>query len=150
MPRSFVAGPKPDHVKPNYRLPTVLLLTAAVLLGACVWQSDDVVGPPRPLSMFADLPLPQELTLNEKDSLVFEHEVGRVGLMKASGSISRGSVLNYYRTAMAENGWMKESEFDNGVSQMLIFSKAPRSAAITVTEGWLATDVEINVSAKIQ
>ena len=150
MSRSFTVGQGPGSPKPGLRLPTALLLAAAVLLGACAWPAGDVASPPLPLSMFDDIPLPPELTLNEKDSLVYEHEFGRVGLMKASGRLSRDSVLNYYRAAMAQNGWIKESEFDNGVSQMLIFSKAPRSAAITVTEGWLSTDVEINVSAKIQ
>jgi hypothetical protein len=128
-----------------------LLLAATLALSACAWLTDGgTANSPQPLSMFEDVPLPPELTLNEKDSLVYEHEFGRVGLMKASGRLGRDSVLNYYRAAMAQNGWIKESEFDNGVSQMLIFSKAPRSAAITVTEGWLSTDVEINVSAKIQ
>ena len=151
MSRSLMVEPGPGSLKPGRRLPAALLLAAAMLLGACAWPSGDVSSPPpQPLSMFDDIPLPQELKLNEKDSLVYEHEFGRVGLMKTSGFISRDSVLNYYRAAMAENGWIKESEFDNGASQMLIFSKAPRSAAITVTEGWMSTDVEINVSAKIQ
>lgn len=148
MLRPRVIGQRP--VKPSRRLPPALLLAAAMLLGACALQTDGGSGPPKPLSMFDDIPLPQELTLDEDDSLVLEQEVGRVGLMRTSGRISRSSVFNFYRAAMAENGWIEESEFDNGISQMLIFSKAPRSAAITVTEGWIFTDVEINVSAKKQ
>lgn len=142
-------GVRSGH-RPAAALSAAALLLAA-LLGACAWQSGgESPAVPKMLSMFNDIPLPPELSLNEKDSAVFEHEVGRVGLMRASGRLNRRDALNYYRSAMAENGWMKESEFDNGDSQMLVFSKAPRSAAITVTEGWMSTDVEINVSAKMQ
>ncbi|MDR2945650.1 MAG: hypothetical protein LBV79_02750 [Candidatus Adiutrix sp.] len=119
----------------------LLCLFAAVFAAACA-------GPPRPPSMFGDIPLPPELTLSEKDSRVFEHEIGRVGLLKASGRLSRENVLNFYRQGMAQNGWSEAGEFDSGASRMLVFSKTPRSAAVTVTEGWMSTDVEINVSAK--
>ncbi len=98
--------------------------------------------------MFDDIPLPPELTLNEKGSRVFEREVGRVGLLAASGRLGLESALNYYRLNMALSGWFPVGEFDHGDSRMLVFIKMPRSAAITVTEGWISTDVEINVSAK--
>ena len=102
------------------------------------------------LSMFVDVPVPPELVIDEKDSQVYEHPIGRVGVMRTSGRISKDAVASYYREAMAQKGWVKESEFDNGERQMMVFSKSPRSAAITISEGWLNTAVEINVSAKQQ
>ena len=100
--------------------------------------------------MFTDIPLPPELVIDEKNSQVYEHPVGRVGLLKASGRLSCDAGLSFFREAMLQNGWIKDSEFDNGDQRMLIFSKAPRSAAVTIKEGWISTEVEINVSAKQQ
>ena len=100
------------------------------------------------LSMFIDVPVPPELTIDEKDSQVYEHPIGRVGVMRTSGRISKEAVLSYYREAMAQKGWQKISEFDNGEGQIMIFNKSPRSTAISITDGWLTTNVEINVTAK--
>ena len=100
------------------------------------------------LSMFTDVPVPPELTIDEKDSQVYEHPIGRVGVMRTSGRISKEAVMSYYREAMAQKGWQKVSEFDNGERQIMIFNKNPRSTAVSITEGWLNTDVEINVTAK--
>lgn len=121
---------------------------AVVFLSACglISGGGDPAAPA--LSMFTDVPIPSELEVDQKNSQVYEHDLGRVGLMRASGRIAPEAVLNYYREAMAQNGWHKDSEFDNGDKQMLIFSKSPRSAAISVTKGWIDTDVEINVSAR--
>ncbi len=127
--------------------PLTVLALAALLAIGCAGRSGDDQGAP-PLSMFADVPLPPELDIDEKNSQVYEHAIGRVGLLKASGRIEKLAVLSYYREAMLQNGWTKESEFDNGDRHMLIFAKSPRSAAVTVKEGWFSTDVEINVSAK--
>ncbi|MDR0882072.1 MAG: hypothetical protein LBP55_05975 [Candidatus Adiutrix sp.] len=124
---------------------TLLALTSLLTAGcAGLFTGDD--SPP--LSMFIDIPLPPELAIDEKNSQVFEHEIGRVGLLKASGRLGKAETLAFYRDKMAENGWAAESEFDNGEKHLLIFSKKPRSAAVTVQEGWVITDLEINVSAK--
>lgn len=126
----------------------VVILTGLLAAG-CAWRNDNDDGRP-PLSMFTDIPLPPELTIDDKNSQVYEHSIGRVGLMKTSGRIDKEAVLAYFREVMVQNGWSKDSEFDNGEKHMLVFSKSPRSAAITVDEGWINTDVEINVSAKKQ
>lgn len=144
---------RPGLKKYVSQLSVVISLAAVVWLGACAGDGGEIAKPtppPPPLSMFTDIPLPPELTINEKDSLVIEHEFGRVGLMKTSGRLDQNSALDFFRTHMAFSGWLKTSEFDNGQSHMMIFNKEQRSAAITVTEGWVITDVEINVSAQIQ
>ena len=123
----------------------VLLVTAGLSAGCA---THGVPEGSLPLSMFTDIPLPPELTIDEKNSQVYEHPVGRVGILKAEGRIGKEAVLSFYREAMGQNGWTRDSEFDNGDQHMLIFSQSPRSAAITVKEGWVYTDVEINVSAK--
>lgn len=114
--------------------------------GCCLFFPEKSQAPA--LSMFVDVPVPQELAIDEKHSQVYEHPIGRVGVMKTAGRISKDAAISFYLEAMAHNGWVKESEFDNGERQMIVFSKNPRSAAITIREGWLSTEVEINVSAK--
>lgn len=126
----------------------VVVLAGLLSTGCALWNGKDDGRPP--LSMFTDIPLPPELIIDEKNSQVYEHSIGRVGLMKTSGRIGKEAVLAYFREVMIQNGWSKDSEFDNGEKHMLVFSKSPRSAAVTVDEGWMSTDVEINVSAKKQ
>jgi|GEM_PF-2540260 len=125
-----------------------IVLAGLLSTGCALWSGKDDSRPP--LSMFTDIPLPPELIIDEKNSQVYEHSIGRVGLMKTSGNLGKEAVLAYFREVMVQNGWTKDSEFDNGEKHMLVFSKSPRSAAITVDEGWISTDVEINVSAKKQ
>ena len=124
------------------------VVLALVFLNACGLVSGGGDSAAPALSMFTDVPVPSEMEVDQKDSQVYDHALGRVGLMRASGRIAPEAVLNYYREAMAQNGWHKDSEFDNGDQQMLVFSKSPRSAAVSVTKGWIDTDVEINVSAR--
>ncbi|MDR1045018.1 MAG: hypothetical protein LBP33_07865 [Candidatus Adiutrix sp.] len=121
-----------------------VLILLLIMTVACAALSSESSS----LSMFTDVPLPPELSVDQKNSQVYEHSVGRVGLMRASGRIGRQALLSYYREAMIQNGWTRDSEFDNGDRHMLIFSKAPRSAAVSVEEGWINSDVEINVSAR--
>lgn len=124
-------------------------LAALLAPAGCGWLFPEKRQTPV-LSMFIDVPVPSELTIDEKDSQVYEHPIGRVGVMRTSGRISKDAVMSYYRESMIQKGWVKESEFDSGDRQMMVFSKAPRSAAITIREKWLDTEVEINVSAKQQ
>lgn len=126
-----------------------LALAATFLAPGCGFFFSEKRSAP-PLSMFVDVPVPPELTIDENNSQVYEHPIGRVGIMRASGHISKEALLSNYREAMAQNGWTKESEFDSGERQTLVFSKAPRSAAVTVKAGWLSTEAEINVTAKQQ
>lgn len=124
-------------------------LAALLAPAGCGWFFPEKRQAPV-LSMFIDVPVPPELTVDEKGSQVYEHPIGRVGVMRTSGRISKEAVMSYYRESMAQKGWAKESEFDSGDRQMMVFSKSPRSAAITIRQKWLDTEVEINVSAKEQ
>lgn len=122
-------------------------LAALMASSGCGWFFPENRQSPA-LSMFIDVPLPPELAVDEKESQVYDHPIGRVGIMRTSGRISKTAVISYYREAMAQKGWVKDGEFDNGERQMMVFSKSPRTAAVTIKEGWMNTEVEINVSAK--
>jgi hypothetical protein len=137
--------PVPSEVKPGPRLAAALL--ALAFLGGCGFLSGEAAPAPG-TSMFTDVPLPSELEVDQKKSQVFESAQGRVGTMKAQGRVKAEAVENYYREAMPQNGWSLDSEFGSGETLMLVFGKAPRSAAVKVTPGWIDTDLEINVSAK--
>ena len=123
------------------------ILLATILVGGCSWFPFFSDAPQTP-QVFTDLPVPPELTINEGDSRVYEGNGGRIGRLKASGRISSVAVIQYYREAMPQNGWTREGEFDGEDRYMMVYTKKPRSAAISITEGWVYTDMEINVSAK--
>lgn len=126
-------------------IPALLLL--ALFLTACAARSGEDVAA-QPLSMFADVPLAPELSLDEKESHVYDHPIGQVGLLKASGAIQEKELLDFYRPALAANGWLPCGEFETGGGRLLVFGKPPRSLAIIIKEGWINSQVEINVSAK--
>ena len=127
----------------------VMTIALTALSSACAPLAvDNGEAPAASLSMFNDIPLPEGFKINEKDSQVYDTHLGRVGILRISGRLSKSATLQCFRDKMALNGWNKDSEFDNSAQHLLVFSKTPRSAAISVTEGWIYTDVEINVSAK--
>lgn len=129
-----------------------VVLTTAILTSGCGWFFEGGgtrAGAPPPSLSLADIPLPEELKVDEGKSEMYESEYyGRLGVLRASGRLSRQELLVYYREAMLHHGWQKEGEFNSGEKSLMVFSKAHRSAAITIEEGWLSADVEINVSAK--
>lgn len=98
--------------------------------------------------MFTDIPLPVGVTMNPDDSQVYQTIQGRVGQMVAVGRVKGSVVIDYFRQSMLKNGWTRDSEFNTGENRMLIFSKKPRSAALIITETWISTKVEVNVSIR--
>ncbi|MDR2826963.1 MAG: hypothetical protein LBV77_02855 [Candidatus Adiutrix intracellularis] len=122
---------------------TILIVVTAFLVN-CSFFGDSRIQ----LTPFEDIPLPPKLTLDEKNTTVFESPEGRVGLMLAYGKINLEEVTAYYQTNLAETGWNRIGEFfQSERRRLLVFKKEKRSVAVTMNEGWLSTEVEINVSA---
>jgi hypothetical protein len=121
-----------------------VLMVAGAFLAGCAFFGGGRIQ----LTPFEDIPLPPELALDEKNTTVFESPEGRVGLMLACGKTSLEEVTAYYQANLAETGWTRTGEFfQSERRRLLVFKKGKRSAAVTVDEGWLTTEVEINVSA---
>ncbi len=121
-----------------------ILFVGSISLGACgAFMAKGAVN-----QMFTDLPLPSEMKIDQKFTQIYESELGRVGIMWADGSLPEVELIEYYHAMMPEHGWEKEGEFDNGERYLLVYTKEPRSAAISIAEGWLNTEVEINVTAR--
>ncbi len=130
-------------------LPAGLLLMLTFTV-ACAGHPDGP-GPASsgPLSMFSDIPVAPELSLDEKDSRVYDHQVGQVGLLRAAGPLKQAELVDFYRAFMPANGWMPYGEFElDAATRLMVFGKPPRSAAVIIKEGWVNSQVEINVSAK--
>lgn len=122
----------------------IVLIVANTFLVGCSFFGDGRIQ----LTPFEDIPLHLKLTLDEKNTTVFESPEGRIGLMLAYGKINLEEVTAYYQTNLAEAGWNRIGEFfQSERRRLLVFKKEKRSVAVTVDEGWLSTEVEINVSA---
>jgi hypothetical protein len=133
-------------MKPHPAIAGLLML--AVLIGGCSVAplfEDPSKTPPR---LFTDIPMPPELEINEGDTIIYDGQGGRVGRLIAKGRVGQVALINYFRENMRREGWAPEGEFDAEKSYIMIFAKKPRAAAINIGEGWVYTDVEVNVSAK--
>lgn len=133
----------PAHAK----LLAIILL--AIAASGCAVMSLFEDGPQTP-QVFTDLPVPPELKIDEGGAKIYDGLGGRVGRLMASGRVGQVALINYYREAMRQQGWTAEGEFDGKDRYTMVFVKKPRSAAINLSEGWMYTDVEINVSSKQQ
>ena len=71
-----------------------------------------------------------------------------MGRLRARGRVGQVALINYFRESMRQEGWALEGEFDGEDRYTMVFAKKPRAAAVNIREGWVYTDVEVNVSAK--
>ena len=104
---------------------------------------------PMPVSYdFEDILVPPELTLNKKKSFVYSTPSFATGVLVFEGYVEGESLVNFFTTDMAKNGWVLKSSFRYGRT-ILNFEKGDRSCLINIAESPLTTQVEIWVAPQV-
>ncbi len=130
-------------------LRTAVFLGLAALLGGCAVLGLDG-RQPAPPAPFTDIPLPEEMEPDPESIQVFKSTLGgQVGHLKASGDLSADQLLLYYRQAMLQHGWSRDLEAMEEQIHRLVFKKEPRTATIWIEEGWLGSELALEVSATV-
>jgi len=101
---------------------------------------------PRPLFYdFPDIPVPQELDLQPKESYVVQSGALRTGLLTLRGRVDLNSLINFFQMAMPREHWKPKGYFRYQRS-VLIFEKPDKTCVIRLYEGMIYSYVEIFVT----
>jgi hypothetical protein len=93
---------------------------------------------------FADIPVPQELSLVPKMSHVFQSGPLKAGLLVLKGRVDPSSVVNFFTVAMNRENWKLKGS-SRYRKPILIFEKPEKTCVISVYEKRWHTFVEIYV-----
>ena len=94
---------------------------------------------------FGDVLLPNQLSVNDKDSFVFTTSGLTAGVLSLKGRVTAKSLLSFFTNKMPVDGWHLINKF-TGQRNMMLFKKRTRYCTITIDEGQLVTTVEIWVA----
>ena len=140
----------------------VLLLSILLLVGAgcaAMKKSQDTpeetgekkgeVEAPAPIYYdFVDILIPAELSLVKKGSFVYSTPSFSAGVLTFEGYVDGESLVNFFTTNMAKDGWTLKSSFRYR-RVILSFEKEERSCLVNVAEFPLKTRVEIWVAPQM-
>jgi hypothetical protein len=94
---------------------------------------------------FPDVPIPQELSLVQGDSYVYQHGKLRAGLLTLRGRVDLQSVVNFFQLAMPRHGWTPKGGFTYWRA-FLLFEKPDRICVINMYEKFFFTYVEVYIA----
>jgi hypothetical protein len=101
---------------------------------------------PRPLFYdFPDIPVPQEVDLQSKESYVVQSGSIRTGLLTLRGRVDLNSLISFFQMAMPRENWKPKGYFRYQRS-ILIFEKPDKICVIRFYEGMVYSYVEIFVT----
>lgn len=97
---------------------------------------------------FDDIPIPNEMKINSRDSILFESQNIRAGMLSFSGRVDSDSLFNYFQVSMQNEGWRLLSYIKYG-SYILTFDKPDRLCIIRIIERSFSSELQIWISPKI-
>ncbi len=101
---------------------------------------------PRPLFYdFPDIPTPQELELQPKESYAVQAGTIKAGILTLRGRVDLNSLISFFQMAMPRENWKPKGSFRYQRS-VLIFEKPEKTCVIRLYEDIIYTYVEIFVT----
>lgn len=101
---------------------------------------------PRPIFYdFPDIPTPQELELQPKESYAVQSGTIKAGILTLRGRVDLNSLISFFQMAMPRESWKPKGYFRYQRS-VLIFEKPDRTCVIRLYEDIIYTYVEIFVT----
>ena len=111
-------------------------------------KKSEIKGPAPVYYDFADILVPAELSLDERNSFVYSTSSFSAGVLVFEGYVQGESLVNFFTTNMPKDGWTLKSSFRYR-RVILNFEKDQRSCLISVAEYPLKTGVEIWVAPQL-
>ncbi len=99
-------------------------------------------GPNQVFYGFPDVPIPQELTIVNDKSFVYEAPGLKAGILFLNGNVDLQSLENYFKVNMPKNGWRYVNSFRYRDS-ILNYVKDDKTCNIRMSRGKFSSDVEI-------
>jgi len=95
-------------------------------------------------SDFSDIPIPKELKLDKKSSLLFEGGPYKSGYFVYKGRVEASSLAEYFKNALQGYGWVLLNNFKYRHYLLnFIKEKEQRSCIILIEEGFWTTKVHL-------
>lgn len=111
-------------------------------------KKSEMKGPVPIYYDFADILIPAELSLDKTHSFVYSTPSFAAGVLAFEGYVQGDSLVNFFTTNMAKDGWLLKSSFRYR-RVILNFEKGERSCLVSVAEFPLKTRVEIWVAPQV-
>ena len=111
-------------------------------------KKSEVKGPLPIYYDFVDVLIPAELSLGKKNSFVYSTPSFSAGVLVFEGYVDGESLVNFFTTNMAKDGWTLKSSFRYR-QVILNFEKEQRSCLVDVAEYPLKTRVKIWVAPQV-
>lgn len=138
-----------------------LLLVFSLLVGCAAKKQEEVPPPTPPASTtqtqdslhayydFDDIPVPSDMKLVPKKSILFESTAVKAGVVSFEGRVDAVSLFDFYVNTMPQENWSLRSYFKYG-QYILVFEKPTKDCIIHIQDGSFTTEMQIWVTPRIQ
>lgn len=138
-----------------------ILLAFFILSGCASKQKEPEVAPsaPQPVTTntqdslhsyydFDDIPVPTDMKLVPKKSILFESAAIKAGVVSFEGRVDAVSLFDFYVNTMPQENWTLRSYFKYG-QYILVFEKPNKDCIIHIQDGSFTTEMQAWVTPRI-
>ena len=93
---------------------------------------------------FDDILIPSELSLDQKNSLIYTTGRLKAGILVLGGQVEPASLAAFFQSNMQKDGWSLLSSFKYR-QYLLVFLKEDRVCVVMITEKTFSTAAEVRV-----
>jgi len=97
---------------------------------------------------FEDLPVPNNLTLQNDDSFVYETDNYRTGILKYRGNDNFKNIGNFYKSELPKYNWNLISSIEYQETMQLIFDKPGWITVIYIEQDGSTVNLTITIGPK--
>lgn len=97
---------------------------------------------------FDDIPIPKEMKINTDNSILFESQDIRAGMLSFSGRVNSESLFNYFLVSLPNEGWRLTSYIKYG-TYILTFDKPDKLCIVRIIEKAFTSELQIWISPKL-
>ncbi|WP_457571576.1 hypothetical protein [Desulfovulcanus sp.] len=144
------------------KLKSFILLTSCLLLFACspgakgpeASPDRDITPPPAQENTnsyydFDDIPVPKEMKLDPKNSILFETPDMKAGAVVFKGRVDAVSLFDFFLTNMPKENWIMRSYFKYG-RYIMVFEKPNKDCIIRIVDHPIITELQIWVTPRFK
>ncbi|WP_456325287.1 hypothetical protein [Desulfonauticus submarinus] len=136
------------------------IIMALFLFVACSPKAPKGPNPPEPPKPpqreelqayydFDDIPVPKEMKLVPKKSILFESAALKAGVVTFEGMVDPVSLFDYYVNSMPQENWSLRSYFKYG-QYILVFEKPDKDCIIHIKDKPFNTEMQIWVTPRLK
>lgn len=96
---------------------------------------------------YDDIPVPREMEMVPRSSLLFETPEAKAGVLFFEGRVDPVSLFDYFKTMMPNHHWELRSYFKYG-RYIMVFEKPDKDCIITIHEKTLTTELQMWVTPR--